>query len=369
MEPPIAKVTFIINSYRGFSFWDSQADYAQAVADALGVQLTLVYIPERYSDRFGVVTFFRRYLDSLSEKPDLIISALWLGAESNLLDLLALKKIPLISINTALSERHFTIFGKPREQYPLWLAHFSTNDKQAGFDLSEYIVNKARAKKTCQQRCNVNLFAFAGTAYTSASQYRIVGLKASLTLHANVSLFNVVNANWDRALTHRMMETVLGRHNDIDAYWVVGDIMALGVLDGLKEWATRPYPLIGSMDWTPAVIGQIEQGNVAVSYGGHFMEAGWALMMYADYLRLGDFAEQFGTFFSSNLAKLDSDNVATIGAFLRKPKWNQEAIRLNSRYFNPSLRRYMMDPEKIIRLHIEQNQLADKKMQTTSVVN
>lgn len=354
-EPLIANVTFVINSYRGFAFWDSQADYARAVADALGINLTVVYIPEHYSDRFGVVNFFTEYLDRVPRNPDLIISALWLGAELHLLDLLNSKGIPLISINTTLSKRDFAIFGQPREKYPLWLAHFSTNDNLAGYELAEYIVGNVTKQKRCTRFCQINLFAFAGTAYTSASLHRVEGLKTSLKRYPNVSLFNVVSANWDRELTRNMMKKVLSRHDDIDAFWVVGDIMALGVLDGLKDYGAKSYPLIGSMDWTPEIITQIEQGNIAVSFGGHFMEAGWALSIYADYLRKGDFVEKFGVIFSSSLTKLDSSNVASIGGFLKDPKWNVQVIRLNNRYFNPLLQDYVMQPEKIIQLHIEQN--------------
>ena len=361
-DSSIANVTFIINSYKGFAFWDNQADYAKAVAEALDLNLTLVYIPEQYSDRFGVVRFFSDYLYNLSEKPDLIISALWLGAESRLLDILAAENIPLISINTALTEYDFSFLGKPREKYPLWLAHIATDDQQAGYELAEYIVNKTAQKKSCTQTCEINLFAFAGTAYTSASVYRERGLEQSLQQHANVSLFNVVNANWDRELTRSMMKTVLRRHDDIDAYWVLGDIMAMGVLDGLKEHGVKQMPIIGSIDWTPDVITQIEQGNVTLSLGGHFMEAGWALTMYSDYLRVGDFVEQFGTVFPSTLAKLDSDNVKLIGGFLRNPQWNKQVIKSNTRYVNSSLQAYMMEPEKLIRQHIKQNQLTEKEL-------
>lgn len=349
------KVTFIINSYPGFSFWDNQAKYAQAVADALDINLSIVYIPQHQADRFGVVTFFNEYLQQLNKPPDLIISALWLGAELNLLELLNNMNIPLISINTALSERHFELLGKPREKYPLWLAHFSTNDKQAGYELSEYLLAQIEHNQSQSKSKKINLFAFAGTAYTSASQQRVAGLKQSITEHKNALLFNVVNANWDRELTYSMMQTVLDRHNNIDAYWVLGDIMAMGVLDGLKEGAKKPYPLIGSMDWSAEIIEHIERGDVAVSFGGHFMEAGYALSMYADYKRVADFAGRFGTIYYTSLAKLDRNNLELLGDFLRHPKWNREVIRANNLFFNPNLKNYVVAPEKIIQLHIEAN--------------
>jgi ABC-type sugar transport system substrate-binding protein len=347
-KPPLANVTFFVNSLPGTPFWESQIDFAKAVSKAFNINLTISYIPRKYIDRFGVTEYIEDYLDKQSTLPDLIVSSLWLGAEQKVLQIFADRNIAYFSINNQLTEPLLASLGTPRVKFPRWLGHIATDDVAVGAQLTEYLLQQIEKNKTCASACPIHLFAFSGFTFTTASQQREKGLNLALAKRRDVQLFNVVHAAWDRQEAYAMMPTILQRHDDIDGYWIASDFMALGVLQGLQESKRPQTAILASIDWSPDIIAPIKSGAVSASLGGHFMEAGWAITLYADALLAGDFAAKFGTLFHSELDILDGNNIDTIGAFLAKPHWNSEAILLNSRHYNPNFTHYSFHPLTII---------------------
>jgi ABC-type sugar transport system substrate-binding protein len=346
--PPLANVTFFVNSLPGTPFWESQIDFAKAVSKAFKINLTISYIPRKYIDRFGVAEYIDNYLDKQAQLPDLIVSSLWLGAEVKVLQIIAEKNISYFSINNQLTEPLLASLGTPRVKFPRWLGHIATDDVEVGAQLTEYLLQQIEKKKACTSACPINLFAFSGFTFTTASQQREKGLSLALAKRRDVHLFNVVHAAWDKQEAYAMMPTILQRHDDIDGYWIASDFMALGVLQGLQE-STRPQTaILASIDWSPDIIKHIKSGAVSASLGGHFMEAGWAITLYADALLAGDFAASFGTIFRSELDILDGNNIKKIGPFLAQPHWNSEAILLNSRFYNKKFKGYSFSPLNII---------------------
>jgi ABC-type sugar transport system substrate-binding protein len=344
-------VVFFVNSTPDSPFWLSQVNYATAVAQALDMQLSVVYIPNKYIDRFGVFDFISNYLQKSPKVPDLIVSALWLGAEEKLLMLMDQQKIPLISINAHLTDRHLAVLGKPRGRFPLWLGHVSADDVKVGNLMAEYLIQDITASRNGEAEQAINLFAFSGLAFTSASQQREQGLQSAVNTHKNVHLFNVVHANWDKDLAYTMMPIILKRHDDIDGYWIASDIMTFGVLQGLKELGNPSSAILASVDWSPAMVDFIESGDVRVSFGGHFIEAGIAMTLYKDYVNVADFADLTGTLIYVEMSKLEKANVKTLGAFLKKPKWESQVLRRNSRFYNPQFTRYSFNAADIILSH------------------
>lgn len=348
----IAKVTFLVGADPNAPFWDSQIHFAQSVAKALNVELSVIYIPAKYMNRFGVAHFMATMLKDQLQHPDLIISTLWLGTESKILMLLNRYHIPLISINTHLSTKLIAEIGLPREKFPYWLGHISTDDVKTGKMLTEYLLKQVNQNKGCNLPCPINLFAFSGATYASASLEREKGLKQVVANVPKVNLFNVVHANWDRDTAKSMMATVLNRHDDIDAFWVASDAMTLGVIEGFKEKGQNITPVIGSIDWSPEIVEYIRTGEVDISYGGHFMEAGWALTLFVDYLKVSDFVEISGTVIKIKLAQLTFNEIEGLGSFLLAPVWSAEVIRSHSRFYNDNFSEYQFDPEFAIGEHV-----------------
>jgi ABC-type sugar transport system substrate-binding protein len=355
---PSPSILFIYPVDKGFPFWDSQVNFAQAVADALNFELEIAYTPQAYRNRFGAAEFLEKILESKETSPKLVISSFWVGSEKQILTLLNMKKIPLISINSDISTEQFAVLGKPREKFPYWLAQISPNDFAVGGQLATAILQGSRARRCPTTKCNVNIFAITGMSYSAVSTQRVNGLKQVVQTDKNSRILNAVYGHWDRKRVADMTSTILSRHNDIDAFWIASDIMAYGLLDGLNAMNhTLPSTtIIGSIDWSPASIDKVKEGSLHMSVGGHFMEAGWSLILFYDYINNTDFADELGVIIRTEMSLLNKQNVDTLGPFLQAPSWSKKRIRSYSKYLNPARKHYNLTPTTIIMEQLEQSE-------------
>ncbi len=344
------RVLFIYPVEKGFPFWDSQVNFAQAVSDTLNFELDVAYPPEEFRDRFGASIYIQNILDSQAQKPDLIITSFWVGSETKILTLLDDREIPLISINSDISPTQFSELGLPREQFPLWLAHLSPDDTLAGGQLATAILQHSRANRCPSSHCNVNIFAITGASYSAVSKQRINGMNSVLQTDKNNKLLNIVYGNWERKLVKKMTSTIFKRHEDIHAFWIASDVMAYGLQDGIEEFNLMlpKSTVIGSMDWSPSSIDKIKDGSLNMSLGGHFLEGGLALILFFDYLNDRDFKQQTGTVIKTKMSLLDVSNVGEMGAFLKHPKWSETRINGYSKFLNPQRENYNFNPQEII---------------------
>ncbi|MDU0355529.1 ABC transporter substrate-binding protein [Paraglaciecola aquimarina] len=343
------EVVLLVNADDTFPFWQSEVDFYQAVGDALDINVDVHYVPGKYRDRFGVVGYIKNYLNDRQHPPTLVMSAFLFGAEEKLLALLNEQSIPFISLNSYVSAQQFVELGKPRERFPLWLGHFSPNDIQVGKQLMQALLSLYRKRNNCTKtKCGANVFGFTGLPYAAVSQQRVEGVRRAVHNDPKSHLFNNVAANWRRAIALEKMATVVGRHSDIDIFWAASDNMAWGIVDGLKKYQYKHDVLVGSIDWSPNTIPFIENGQIDISFGGHFLEAGLALIFYYDYLHGIDFAKKYGTIVEIEMSQLSKENVHRIGPFLIEPKWNKRILYNYSKFNNRDRKEYLLAPLDII---------------------
>ncbi|MGJ8681097.1 ABC transporter substrate-binding protein [Paraglaciecola sp.] len=348
-------VLFIYPVDKGFPFWDSQVDFAKSVSDALGFKLDVAYTPEAYRNRFGAAAYIQEILAKKTQLPDLIITSFWVGSEEKILTMLDSKKIPLITINSDISDVQFAELGRPRELFPYWIAHLSPNDTLAGKKLADNIVQQSRDKRCTSSDCRVNIFAITGMSYSAVSMQRVKGLKQVLEDDLKSRLLSVVYGNWDRTRVAGMANIIFSRHNDIHAFWIASDVMAYGLEDGIHN-ANIKMPentIIGAIDWSPPSIEKITQGKMHVSLGGHFLEAGLSLILFYDYLNNRDFVDELGAVIKTEMSILDKSNVALLGPLLSQPKWAKNHIRSYSKFLNPNRAQYNFSPQKMILEQLE----------------
>ncbi len=356
---PSPKILFIYPVDKGFPFWDSQVNFAQAVADALNFELEVVYTPQAYRNRFGAAEFLKEILDSKKALPKLVLSSFWVGSELKILTMLDEMKISFISINSDISKEQFSVLGKPRERFPYWLAQLSPNDFAVGGQLATAMLKESRARRCPTTHCDVSIFAITGMSYSAVSTQRLDGLKQAVQADKQSRIINSVYGHWDRKRVEKMTSTIISRHNDIDAFWIASDVMAYGLQDGLAAMKhTLPSTtIIGSIDWSPASIDKVKEGSLHMSVGGHFMEAGWSLILFYDYINNTDFADELGVIIRTEMSLLDKHNVDTLGSFLKAPRWSNKRIKSYSKYLNPARKHYNLNPTQIIMQQLEQNAL------------
>lgn len=350
-------ILFVYPVDKGFPFWDSQLDFAEAVANAFDFELVIAYSPNSHRNRFDAATYIKDQLDTMKRQPSLVITSFWVGSEREILTLLNDRRIPLITVNSDLSGEQFVKLGRPREKFDLWLAHFSPNDTLAGQQLAFAIIEESRRLRCDSNACNVNIFAITGLSYSAVSKQRVRGLQIATREDLRVNLLSVIYGNWDRKLVESKAQPILQRHDDINAFWFASDVMAYGLQDGIEssKLALQANTVIGGIDWSPATIGKIKDGEMHVSLGGHFMEAGWGLILFYDYLHNVDLPISSTTVIKTKMGLLNKQNIDELGPFLTSPKWSKEQLKSYSRHLNPSRTGYSLDPKNIILDHIKAN--------------
>ncbi|MFC3122212.1 ABC transporter substrate-binding protein [Agaribacter flavus] len=344
------KVLFVYPVEKGFPFWDSQVDYASAVSEALGFELEVAYAPKEYRNRFAALSFIKERVASSKKKPNLLITSFWLGSEFDILTYLEEQKIYGISINSDISQEQYARLGRPREQFTYWLASLSPNDTLAGKQLAEAILSHVKTKNCPLVSCEINVFAITGLRYSAVSIQRATGLHEALANEPQSKLLNLVYGKWDRQVVRGMTEAIIQRHDKIDAFWVASDVMAYGIFDRLNELGIEldPATVVGGIDWSPYSVELIENGTMTMSLGGHFLEGGWAITLFFDYLNGRDFEQETGSVIKTSMSLLNANNVKEVGQFLSNPQWSPEQLRAYSKFLNPKRVKYNMDPQLII---------------------
>jgi ABC-type sugar transport system substrate-binding protein len=290
--------------------------------------LDVAYTPKSYRNRFDAANYARQIIESKHYKPSLVLTSFWVGSEKKILTMLNDKKIPIITINSDLSEQQFASLGRPRERFPLWLAHLSPNDTKAGNQLAQAIIKESRDRRCHGKKCDVNIFAITGLSYSAVSKQRANGLNTVTRDDHFARLLGIIYGNWDRSLVASKAQTIIQRHDDIDAFWIASDVMAYGLLEGLDsaQMALPEETIIGGIDWSPDTIKKIKNGEMDISLGGHFMEAGWALILFYDYLNKVDLPSDITPVIKTEMSLLNTYNIDELGPFLVAPKWSREQI-------------------------------------------
>lgn len=355
-------ILFIYPVDKGFPFWDSQVDFAQSVSNALNFQLDVAYTPKSMRNRFTAAKYLKQLIESKRQKPSLVLSSFWVGSEEGILTYLDKNKIPLITINSDITSEQFKQLGLPRQRFPYWLAHLSPNDTFAGEQLAQAILNESRDLRCDSNFCEVNIFAITGSSHSAVSHQRANGLKTAIEQDRKSKILNIVHGNWARNLVAKMMKTVFLRHKKIDAFWVASDVMAYGIKDGLDK-QNKKLPattVVGSIDWSPSSINKIKQHEMNMSLGGHFMEGGWGIILFFDYLNGKDFIEETSSVIKTEMSILNNKNADVLGRFLSAAKWSNIHLRSYSKFLNPKRKVYDFNPKSMIMEQILVNQLKEK---------
>ncbi len=352
-EKPIANIVFFVNADKGAEFWDSQVAFAQAVSKGLNIKLDVHYMPADARNRFAIADETAKYLDRRATPPDFAIASFWLKGEDKLLKVFEQRRLPFISINSNLTAEKWAEMGEPRAQYKHWLGHMSPDDVHGGFVLAKQLISSATKRAQCaDNRCQLNMLALTGHSYSAVAREREAGLKRALKYNKNINLLQTVHANWQQQMAYSQTVQALGRHNRIDLFWAGNDSMAYGVVEGLNHYnlIAGEHALIGSIDWSPRTVDYVKDKQIDFSLGGHFMEAGWSLILLADYASRRDFIDDAGVIVKTRFSILNQTNVDTLGAFLQKPEWDESQFKMLSKRFNPKLKRYHFSANQTIQV-------------------
>jgi ABC-type sugar transport system substrate-binding protein len=320
-------------------FWDNMRQFITAVAEDLDVELIDQDGPkmaERHKEE-GI-----NPLDQLASGNYFILP--YIGSVTNdLLESAHKRDIKIFLINVDVLEARKASIGKPREKYASWIAHSYADDVQAGYLAAGEIISKFPPMPSTPEKATVRMVGLTGPFTVQASFDRNNGLKKRVSETENTMLYEIQEADFDEPAAQKATKKLLDKYPTLNAIWAASDNMAMGAITALKASGRIPGKdvIIAGVDWTQIGIDAVKSGEMAATVGGHFMEAGIALMLIYDYHHGRDFADELGTVFKIPMYVVAENNVDTyLSTIGTHPDWSKIDFRKFTKTHNKDLTRY-----------------------------
>jgi ABC-type sugar transport system substrate-binding protein len=255
-------------------------------------------------------------------------------------------KIPSIIINMGIDG--ISPGSSTRELNAFLLGQITPDDENAGYELAKTLITQAQLIQG--SKSSINLIAFAGRSTDIASNDRINGLKKALKEFPEVKLISVFNTDWSTQSTIKAASDYSGKET-ISIVWAASDLMAIALSNfystkGLKQGKDI---FIGGIDWTKQGLIAVKNNELTTTVGGHFAEAGWALILFYDYFNGKDFKSE-STQFHSIMKPLTSQNVQLFLQNNESNRWADVNFKTFSKVLNPNLKSYKFDLVVLLRM-------------------
>jgi ABC-type sugar transport system substrate-binding protein len=342
------RAVYFIPKNPGDIFGDKLAGFMQAVAADLDIDLEIVRV---HTDSSLIRN--RQTLEAIkkdNKKIDIVLTHY--DAASLIPDLAALAKsrdFVFVTFNIKPPQSDFQKIGRPREQYPRWIACLAPDDVSAGYQEARELSMAAQilfaGSKTIQ------MVAIGGSDVGEVNLDRIGGMRHSLTSETGITIMETVLTDWRPEQGYNAAAKFIATYPQAKIFWTASDSLALGAIDALEKKGMAPGRdfITGGIDWSDEGIQAVIDGKMAATVGGHFMEGGWALLLAFDYLSGKDFAGDIGVSITTPMHTLTAKNASQYAEFLDRNYWKQLDFRRFSKALNPELKKYDFSLEALMR--------------------
>lgn len=317
-------------------WWGMVTGFAAEVAEDLNIELELV------ESDLSPISFINhtKLLLATERPPDYILTPNYVGTIKHIMPLVNKSSTRLFLFNAGLNEEQRALFGSPREKYVQWIGEMLPDDETAGYELARQLIASTRQSGVEQ----VNMLAISGNKYNQAAYLRSRGLRRAIEEDPNAHLLQEVSGRWFRDTAAMKIPVLMKRHPTTNVIWAANDSMALGVLDVIDSTWHGP---VGGFDWTAPALTAIWEGDMFASMGGHFMEAGWALVLLFDFHQGRDFVGE-GVSRKTPLFFISKKTVPQSRQIVDRDFWRKIKFANFSKTRTPELHTYDFSIEKIM---------------------
>jgi ABC-type sugar transport system substrate-binding protein len=275
------------------AFWNLVDATMRAAAAQLGIDVNIRSMAASHEKAISVAREF------LAEKPavDYLIVCNNLDIGGEIIKLADAAHVKMIFLNVDLDRKDWAEYGEPRTKYKNWLGSITPDHEGAGYGIATAILTEAAQIKSNRP---LRIFGLTGEANTPASVERVRGLKRAvddmtkLLGPGSVELVDVRYLDWSAKTAEASVKQFAESGPRIDALWAANDPMALGGMAALRDRGYKPGKdvLIGGLNWNKEAVKAVLDGDMVVTYGGHFLLGAWAMVALRDYEDGRDFAEE-----------------------------------------------------------------------------
>lgn len=335
------RIAYLIPGSNKEPFWQSAHAFAQAAADDLGFVLEVHYA---FNDAKRLLATGKAVAARAQDKPDYILFHNYEGAAPYILNAAERNGVYAFLVGTRLSDSVQDQVKGPRVNFKKWLGELRTDNVGGGYALARMMFRAAHERKLVSASGRYKMVVMNGSVGDVAAIDRQDGAKlaAEEYYHGDITMRAV--ADWSRIKARAITARAFEKQPTASLYWVANDLMALGALDTFER--TRRIPgvdtLIGCFNWSPWALKAVAENQIEFVLGGHFMEAGAAIVLLFDHSRGQDFADQ-GTSFTHDHGLVTKANVRAVYQRMVRNDFSSIDFRVFSRVMNPNWQRYEFD--------------------------
>ena len=298
-------------------FWSRVHDLIVAAAADLDVDFKVYYAEESYIRLLEQVD---SVLSDPKQRPDGMIFHNYKQTGERLLAKAEQYGVKSLIFNAGFPDDDDETL-RPREKYKHWVGEILPDDNFAGAELLAQLFKAATKLNKYSEASTIQALALEGNLSSGAYIARKSGFQQQLGALPSVSFTQFVPAEWSREAASRKFDTIFRRYPDLGIIWAANDNMALGILDAAAQSngpkANEDF-VVGGIDWLPESFQSVEDGRMAVTIGGHFVEGMWALILLYDYLNGYDFAEAHGTSLRTQMSAVTKALLSEYGDVAQK---------------------------------------------------
>lgn len=270
-----ASVVFLNPGTSTETFWVSYAQFMQAAAKDLGLDLRV-----RYSERDAHNTLIhaREALQG-SERPDYLVLVNEEYVAPQILRMAQGSGVKLMIVNSALTPDQVQWLDARTDVS--WIGSLVADDDRAGYLMLTALL---RQHGPIAPDETLDLLAFSGVKNTPAAQRREQGLRQALAEHPQVHLRQLVYGEWSRERALEQATQLFKRYPQTVLVWSANDEMALGAMHALQDSGRVPGKdvLFSAVNSSPGILKARLDGRLTTLVAGHFTLGGWAMVLIND---------------------------------------------------------------------------------------
>ena len=282
-----ASVVFLNPGMSTETFWVSYAQFMQAAAKDLGLDLRV-----RYGERDLHTTLVQAREELQGrERPDYLVLVNEQYVAPQILRMAQGSGVKLLVVNSALTADQVQLLGT-RTGIDL-IGSLVADDEEAGYLM---LKDMLRQHGRVAPGDSLDLLAFSGIKTTPVALLREQGMHRALAEHPEVRLRQLVYGEWSRERAFEQATQLFKRYPHTALVWSANDQMALGAMQAFRDSGRVPGKdaLFSAVNTSPAALQAMVDGRLSALIGGHFTLGGWALVEVHDHAMGTDLAQQGG---------------------------------------------------------------------------
>lgn len=270
-----ASVVFLNPGTSTETYWVSYAQFMQAAAKDLGLDLRVRY-GER--DPHNTLAQAREALQG-SERPDYLVLVNEQYAAPQILRMARGSGVKLLVVNSALTADQVRLLGA-RDGINL-IGSLVADDEEAGYLM---LKDMLRQHGRVAPGESLDLLAFSGIKTTPVALLRERGMHRALAEHPEVRLRQLVYGEWSRERAFEQATQLFKRYPQTALVWSANDQMALGAMQAFQDSGRLPGKdaLFSAVNSSPEILQARLNGRLSSLVAGHFTVGGWAMVLIHD---------------------------------------------------------------------------------------